>query len=290
MSESQRPLEGKLGIVTGGSRGIGAAIAENLASKGCDLILNFTSPSSSGPIAAIAANLSKTYNVEAVAFLADMGDSKGPATIVDFAVSQFTQTHTNPQTGLLQIDIIINNAGVSYNRYIQDCTPEEFHKQYNINVLGPLLLVQAALSYLPHDRSGRIVNLSSVSASQGFEAQSVYGGTKAALDAMTRTWSRELAERATVNSINPGPVTTDMYAGTSLQFREKLRPFIEHTPLAQMDTSKMSEEEKRKYKLAGGREAYPKEAAGIVGMLCGKESGWCTGSVICANGGMVFST
>lgn len=219
-----------------------------------------------------------------------MGDPKGPATIVDFAVSKFTPTHTNPETGLLQIDIIINNAGVSYNKYIQECTPEDFHKQYNINVLGPLLLVQAVLSYLPNDRSGRIVNLSSVSASQGFEAQSVYGGTKAALDAMTRTWSRELAERATVNSINPGPVTTDMYAGTSPHFRENLRPFIEHTPLAQMDTSKMSEEERRKFKVEGGREAYASEVAGVVGMLCGKESGWCTGSVICANGGMVFST
>lgn len=219
-----------------------------------------------------------------------MGDPKGPAAIVDFAVGKFTPTHTNPETNLLQIDIIINNAGVSYNKYIVECTPEDFHKQYNINVLGPLLLVQAASSYLPHDRSGRIVNLSSVSASQGFEAQSVYGGTKAALEAMTRTWSRELRERATVNSINPGPATTDMYASTSVSYREKLRPFIEHTPLAQMDTSKMSEEEGEKYEAEGGREAYTKEIAGVVGMLCGKESGWCTGSVICANGGMVFST
>lgn len=78
-----------------------------------------------------------------------------------------------------------------------------------MNVLGPLLLVQAALSYLPNDRSGRIVNLSSVSSSLGFANQTVYGGTKSALEAMTRTWSRELAERCTVNSVNPGPVATE---------------------------------------------------------------------------------
>jgi NAD(P)-dependent dehydrogenase (short-subunit alcohol dehydrogenase family) len=70
--------------------------------------------------------------------------------------------------------------------------------------------MKAAMPYLPTDRSGRIVNVSSVSSTMGFVGQSVYGGTKAALDSMTRTWARELAERATVNSVNPGPVATDM--------------------------------------------------------------------------------
>ena len=87
---------------------------------------------------------------------------------------------------------------------------DEFDRQYRVNVRGPLLLLQAALPFLPGDRSGRIINVSSVAATLGFHAMSVYGGTKAALDAMTRTWSRELAERATVNSVNPGPVDTRM--------------------------------------------------------------------------------
>lgn len=82
------------------------------------------------------------------------------------------------------------------------------------------MLVKAAEKYLPTDNSGRIVNLSSVSATLGFPAQSIYGGTKAALDAMTRTWARELAGRCTVNSVNPGPVDTDMSVPLlSLQFR-----------------------------------------------------------------------
>ena len=72
-------------------------------------------------------------------------------------------------------------------------------------MLGPLLLTQAAVPYLPTDRSGRIINVSSVSSRLGIAGQSVYGGTKAALEAMTRSWSRELADRATVNAVNPGP-------------------------------------------------------------------------------------
>jgi NAD(P)-dependent dehydrogenase (short-subunit alcohol dehydrogenase family) len=109
-----------------------------------------------------------------------------------------------------QIDILIHNAGVSVNRPIEETDADDFAFQYNVNVRGPLLLTKAALPYLPHDRSGRIINLSSVSSSLGFVGQSVYGGTKAALEAMTRTWARELAERATVNAVNPGPVATEM--------------------------------------------------------------------------------
>ena len=129
-----------------------------------------------------------------------MGTTGGPAHVVNTAKNRFS----HPKTGAFRIDIIINNAGVAGDAPLQDVKPEEFTRQYNVNVLGPLLLVQTALNYLPKDRSGRIVNLSSVSSSLGFANQTVYGGTKSALEAMTRTWSRELAERCTVNSVNPG--------------------------------------------------------------------------------------
>ena len=79
---------------------------------------------------------------------------------------------------------------------------------YNVNVLAPLLLTQAVAPFLPNDRSGRIVNVSSVSSSIGYEGQSIYAGTKAALEGMTRTWSRELYRNCTVNAVNPGPVST----------------------------------------------------------------------------------
>ena len=94
------------------------------------------------------------------------------------------------RSGKFQIDIIINNAAIAGNSPLEEVKAEDFVHQYTVNVLGPILLLQAALPFLPHDRSGRIVNVSSVSASLGFNGQTVYGGTKAALESMTRTWSR----------------------------------------------------------------------------------------------------
>lgn len=214
-----------------------------------------------------------------------MGSETGPKHVVDVAVNNFK----HPKTGKFQLDIIINNAGVAGNNYVENVDAADFARQFNVNVRGPLLLLQAAIPYLPNDRSGRIVSLSSVSASLGYKGQSIYGGTKAALEAMTRTWARELAERATVNTVNPGPVATDMYWSNDEKFIEANRPFIETTPLA---AAREGVDDERIYKAsqgAGGRPAYSEEVAGVVGMLCLPEAGWTTGSVICANGGMKFS-
>jgi NAD(P)-dependent dehydrogenase (short-subunit alcohol dehydrogenase family) len=211
-----------------------------------------------------------------------MGTPAGPAHVITTTKNHFA----HPKTGKFQIDIIINNAGVSKNNKIEDCTIEDYEWQYRINVLGPLLLIQAALPYLPHDRSGRIVNMSSVSSSEGFIGQSVYGGTKAALEAMTRTWARELAERATVNAINPGPVKTDMWAGTTEEFKLRLKPFIQHTPGSAIRPGVDDKDLVADAENAGGRPAYTDEIGGIVGMLCTADSLWCTGQVVCANGGM----
>ncbi|KAL7266250.1 hypothetical protein RUND412_011213 [Rhizina undulata] len=288
--QSYLPLKGKLAVITGGSRGIGAAIARNLASKGADLLLNFTSTSSLELAIKlkeeIATEIVPTSHVEI--FQADVGTPEGTQALVKYAAEKF-----KPANGeKLQIDIVVNNAGVAGNMPLEDVKIEEFNRQYRVNVLGPILLMQAVLPYLPRDRSGRIVNLSSVSSSQGFIGQTIYGGTKAAVEAMTRTWSRELAERATVNAVNPGPVTTDMYHGTSSAFQNHLRPFLEHTPLShysQSEQAALAQEQLQHYKAAGGRAASADEIAGIVAMLCSKDSAWCTGCVVGANGGMVFS-
>lgn len=233
----------------------------------------------------LAAELQSDYGVQTVIVQASMGSENGPKHVVEVAKNNFK----HPKTGKFQLDIIINNAGVAGNKLIQDVDVEDFARQYNINVRGPLLLVQAALPYLPNDRSGRIVNLSSVSSSLGYKTQSIYGGTKAALEAMTRTWSRELAERATVNAINPGPVATDMYQTTDDDFVAQNRPFIQNTPLATPRKGIEADEVYQPYVDAGGRPAYSEEVAGIVGILCLPEAGWSTGSVVCANGGMTFS-
>ncbi|KAH7356623.1 hypothetical protein BKA65DRAFT_495093 [Rhexocercosporidium sp. MPI-PUGE-AT-0058] len=279
---NSRILDGKLAIITGASRGIGEAIAHNLASKGANLILNYTSDSSSKATADLSALLTEEHGVTCLVIQADMGIPTGPAHIVNTAKNHFS----HPKTGKFQIDILINNAGVSKNLPIPECTIADFDWQYKINVLGPLLLIQAVLPYLPNDRSGRIVNLSSVSSSQGFIGQSVYGGTKAALEAMTRTWARELAERATVNAVNPGPVKTDMWAGTTAEFKKSLSMFIKQTPGSAIRPEVDDEDLVKDAENAGGRPAYVGEIAGVVGMLCTPDSLWCTGQVVCANGGM----
>jgi NAD(P)-dependent dehydrogenase (short-subunit alcohol dehydrogenase family) len=279
-----RPLEGKLAIITGASRGIGAAIARNLASKGASLVLNYTSESSLPRIDRLTIELQQ-YNIRWLVVQANLSSPEAPRHIVDSSKNLFADA----KTGKFQIDIIINNAGVAGNVALEDVTPEEFSRQYAVNVLAPLLLVQAALPYLPTDRSGRIVNVSSVSSSLGLIGQSVYGGTKAALEAMTRSWARELAERATVNAVNPGPVDTDMYSGTSEAFKGHMKPFIQTAPL---QAAREAVDKKRVVDAAksdGSRPAWDYEIAGVVGMLCSWESGWCTGSVVCANGGMKFS-
>jgi len=277
-----RPLEGKLAIITGASRGIGVSIAHNLASKGATLVLNYTSDSSTKACNELSSVLTEKHGNTCLVIQADMGTFNGPAHIVNTAKNHFS----HPKTGKFQIDIIINNAGVSKNLRIEECTVEDYEWQYRINVLGPLLLMQASLPYLPHDRSGRIVNLSSVSSTQGFIGQSVYGGTKAALEAMTRTWARELAERATVNAVNPGPVKTDMWAGTTPEFKQRLKPFIQQTPGSAIRPGVDDEDLVADAENAGGRPGYTDEIGGVVGMLCTPDSLWCTGQVVCANGGM----
>ncbi len=214
-----------------------------------------------------------------------MGNSNGPAHLITSAKNHFS----HPRSGKFQIDIIINNAAVAKDMPLQEVSPEEFTRQYNVNVLGPILVMQAALPYLPTDRSGRVVNLSSVSSSLGFVGQTIYGGTKAALEAMTRTWARELAERATVNAVNPGPVATDMYGATPEAFQKQMKPFMQNAPLQKVRPGIDEERFVKDAENAGGRPAYDHEIAGVVAMLCSEDSGWCTGSVVCANGGFRMS-
>ena len=203
------------------------------------------------------------------------------------------------------MDIIVNNAGVAGNKLLND--PQEgpieetqFHKQYNVNVLAPLLLVQACQPYLPKDRSGRIVNVSSVSAALGCESQSVYAGSKAALEAMTRVWARELAENCTVNAINPGPVWGDMYTAAGEGFWKTNQKYVDSAPLMDYKAGDDSVRKRaggspQEYDdlvvrgMGGKRPAFADEIAGVVGMLCSEESGWTTGSVVSANGGMKMS-
>ena len=272
--------------MTDSNKGIGAAIAQNLASKGANLVLIYNSSSSSEPTAKLAEDFERKYQIKTLPLQGDLGNSEEPQQIIARAKKSFA----DPATNTFTISIIVHNAGLATQGGLGSITTDDFFSQYRINVLGPLLLTQAALPYLPFDRSARIINVSSTSSSIGPMFQSVYGGTKAALEAMTRTWARELSDRGTVNAVNPGPVMTKMMRGTSPDFRAKLAPMVEMTPLAGMDQEKYGQQFLKEWGPMRGRPAFPEEVAGVVGMLCSAESGWCTGSVICANGGLKFTS
>lgn len=227
--------------------------------------------------------------------------SEAAPKIIDAARSFHASYNSNKP---FQIDILINNAGVSSNQHMNDTKQGaiqelEFHRVYNVNVLAPLLLTQAVAPHLPANRGGRIVNVSSVSSSIGYQGQSVYAGSKAALEAMTRTWSHELATRATVNAVNPGPAWGDMYAAAGQTFWDINQPYVDVAPLAEYhgepEVLAMAGSDAERFdrtvreSMGNRRPGFTTEIAGTIDMLCSEESGWTTGSVVCANGGMKMS-
>ncbi|KKY17191.1 putative 3-oxoacyl-(acyl-carrier-protein) reductase [Phaeomoniella chlamydospora] len=283
---SYRPHQGKFGIVTGGSRGIGEAISENLASKGCNLLLVFTSEGSKQRTQTLCSKLSHEHKIHCSSVQADLSEpSQAVPQILSAAQERFKTISSSSPSASFQIDILINNAGIAGNKYLNDTSlgpieSTQFHKQYNVNVLAPLLLTQACAPYLPADRSGRIVNVSSVSSSLGCEGQSIYAGTKAALEAMTRVWARELAERATVNAINPGPVYGDMYSQAGKEFWDVNQKYVDAAPLMEykggdaklkdrVKNGDLAEFDRMVLEDMGGRRpAFTEEIAGVVDVYC----------------------
>ncbi|KAH8820757.1 hypothetical protein F5884DRAFT_816469 [Xylogone sp. PMI_703] len=275
---------GKLAIVTGGARGIGAAIAENLAQKGCSTVLIYKSSSSDTLAASLASRLESQYSVRSIPIREDITTEEGCSALIQKIKAVFQPTGT----GRFQIDIVINNAAIAILAPLGSVQVTDFYKVQKTNVLGPILIMQACLPYLPHDRSGRIVNISSIGSSVGEANQTVYAASKGGLEAMTRVWARELAERATVNIINPGPVMTDMYLKQPTEIKKTLALWNPVTPLSKINDLD-TDEVKRMGEELGGRAAYDWEVAGTVGMLCSPDARWTTGSVISANGGLRFS-
>jgi 3-oxoacyl-[acyl-carrier protein] reductase len=216
----------------------------------------------------------------------DISTPEGVAKLISTCQDKFP---ANAKSGKLQIDIIINCAAIMPTGPVDLVSPEEFQRTYAVNVLGPILLVGAAKPFLPTDRTGRIVNISSIGQKAGLPYLTLYNGTKGALEAMTRTWARELAEQATVNTVNPGSVLTDMFRNCSedvLAAQALWSPIIPLSGAREWDTDEVKAIAKR----WGGRPAYVEEIAGVVAIVCNPESAWMTGSVVRANGGQCFST
>lgn len=255
---STHSLAGKVALVTGASRGIGAAIALELGKKGASVVLNYTSPSSESKAADVLKEIEK-YGGKGTLVRANMGELDQIKYLADETVKY----------GGGKVDIIVNNAGVSVNRPLQEIDLEHYGSQYDVNVRGPMFLMQHLLPAI--QRNGRVVNLSSVSARGGFATQTVYGATKAALEAMTRTWANEFAQERgiTVNCINPGPVESDMWAAAGSDIQKSVGEAAQKTP-------------------SGARIGVPDDIAKIVGFLAEEGSRWINGNVICGNGGMMM--
>lgn len=244
-------LAGKVAVVTGASKGIGAGIAKALAAEGASVVVNYAS-SKAGADAVVAAITSA--NGKAIAVGGDVSKAADAKGIVDAAIETYGR-----------IDILVNNSGVYELAPIEEFTEDQFHRQFNINVLGLLLTTQAALKHLGEGAS--IVNVSSVVTTITPPATAVYSGTKGAVDAITGVLSRELGPRKIrVNAINPGVVITEGTHAARIAGSDFEAMAVTQTPL--------------------GRVGQPDDIASIAVFLASDDSGWLTGEHIVASGGM----
>jgi len=243
-------LAGKVAVVTGASKGIGAAIAKQLAAEGAAVVVNYAS-SKSGADKVVGEIIAA--GGKAVAVQADV------AKIVEI---QRLFAETKKVFG--QLDILVNNAGVYEFSPLENITEEHFHRQFNLNVLGLILTTQEAVKEFPSLKS--IINLSSVVGTSPMPGASVYSASKAAVVAVTKALAGELGpRRIRVNSINPGMVETEgTHAGGFAEgdFRKQVET---QTPL--------------------GRIGQPQDVATVAAFLAAEDSGWITGEIIHVAGG-----
>jgi 3-oxoacyl-[acyl-carrier protein] reductase len=246
-----RALEGKVALVTGAARGIGAAIAERLAADGAAVAINY---STSEADARRVAERIHADGGRAETLRADVSDPEQAKGLVDATVEQFGR-----------IDILVNNAGTSSFAPIGMVDRTQVRSQFALNVDGPIFTTQAALGRFPAD-GGCVINVSSVVATRSLAGTSVYAATKSALDALTRVWAAELGPHAiTVNAVAPGPVDTDMMRRSGLD-EDGRQAMIARTPL--------------------GRIGTPSDVADTVAFLASPDARWITGQVIETSGGI----
>jgi 3-oxoacyl-[acyl-carrier protein] reductase len=215
-------LTGKVAVVTGASKGIGASIAQHLAGEGAAVVVNYAS--------------SKQGADRVVAEIAGKG---GKAIAVQADVSKkadIERLFAETRTAFGRLDVLVNNAGIYEFAPLGEVTAEHFHRQFDLNVLGLILASQEAVKYFG-PAGGSIVNISSVVATAAPAAASVYSATKAAVEAVTRSLAKELGPRQVrVNSINPGLVETEgtTSAGTAAEESDFRKQYEAQAPLARI--------------------------------------------------------
>ncbi len=243
-------LQGKVALVTGASKGIGAAIAKELAAHGAAVAVNYSSSAEGANkvVAEITAAGGK-----AVAIQANVSEPATISGLIETVVQE-----------LGPIDILVNNAGVYEFAPLEAITPEHFHKQFDLNVLGLLLVTKAAVAKFAAT-GGSIINIGSVAAN-GVPYGSVYSATKGAVDSVTKALAQELgAKKIRVNALNPGMVETEGVQAAGILGTDFHKEAIARTPL--------------------GRIAQPGDIATVAAFLASDDAGWLTGQTIEAAGG-----
>ncbi|HBP31365.1 MAG: SDR family NAD(P)-dependent oxidoreductase [Advenella sp.] len=242
-------LSGKIAVVTGASKGIGAGIASAFGAAGATVIVNYASSKDDADkvVAQIHAQGGRAKSIQA-----DMSKSADVIRMFDEVRNEFGT-----------LDILVNNAGVAVFEMIDDLTEDAFHKQFNVNVLGYLLATREALKQF--SASGSIINVSSILSTDPYLASSIYAATKGAVDTLTFALARELGPRGIrVNSILPGHTNTP---GTNGNFAGELgEKLIAGTPL--------------------GRFGEPEDIAPVVVFLASDDSHWVTGESLRVSGGV----
>ena len=245
-------LAGKVAVVTGASKGIGAGIAKGLAAEGASVVVNYAS-SKEGADRVVAEITGKGGKAIAV-----QGDVAKAADVERL----FAET----KKAFGQLDILVNNAGVYQFAPLEEITEEQFHRQFNTNVLGLLLATQEAAKHFGPD-GGSIINIGSAATELNPPTTAVYTATKGAVDAVTHVLSKELGPRKIrVNSINPGMVETEGVHAAGVIGSDFQKQFEAQTPL--------------------GRIAQPEDIAPIAVFLASADSGWLTGELLVASGGL----
>lgn len=243
-------LQGKVALVTGASKGIGAAIARELASRGAAVAVNY----SGGKAGAekVVADI-EAAGGKAIAVQANLADPDAIGPLIETVAKK-----------LGPISILVNNAGVYEFAPIDQITREHFYKQFSVNVLGLLLTTQAALRHFS-PAGGSVINIGSV-VSAGIGSAAVYSGTKGAVDSITQSLAQELgARKIRVNAINPGMIETEGAHAAGILGSDLHKEAVARTPL--------------------GRIGQPDDVAGIAAFLASDDATWVNGQLIQAAGG-----
>ena len=244
-------LTGKVAVVTGASKGIGAGIAKALGAAGASVVVNYASSKAGADVVVEA--ITKAGG-KAVAVQGDVSKTTDAQTIIDSAIKNFGK-----------LDVLVNNSGVYEMGPLEAVTPEHFHKQFDINVLGLLLVTQAAAKHLR--KGGSVINIGSVVSRITPPGSSVYSATKGAVDAITSVLSKELgAKGIRVNALNPGLVETEGTHSAGFIGSEFDKQHVAAVPL--------------------GRIGQPNDIADVAVFLASDQAGWLTGELINAGGGI----